>query len=140
MDRLSAMSLTNRQHYSATREPPSDDQAKISPPDPGHRDWTCGVRLWRFGGNSDDYTITVTVSGPSASERALGIATAIAPLLPGAVAPTLRQITPAVERTATGGVSVTVTAAPVGPVYEFQGSTPLDEVWSRLDCGAAKRD
>ena len=35
----------------------------------------CGV----FGGNSDDYTITVTVSGPSASERALGIAAAIAP-------------------------------------------------------------
>ena len=49
------------------------------------------------------YTITVTVTGQSASERALGIASAIVPLLPGAVAPTLRHITPAVERTAAAG-------------------------------------
>ena len=83
------------------------------------------------GGGGGDHTISVTVSGPSANERALGIATAIAPLAEGETAPLLRQITPAVERTATGGVSVTVTAAPVGPVYEFQGSTPLDDVWSR---------
>ena len=83
------------------------------------------------GGGGGDHTITVTVSGPSANERALGIATAIAPLAEGETAPLLRQITPAVERTATGGVSVTVTAASVGPVYEFQGSTPLDDVWSR---------
>ena len=87
----------------------------------------CGV----FGGNSDDYTITVTVSGPSASERALGIASAIAPLAEGETAPALRHITPAVERTAAGGVSVTVTAAPVGPEFEFMDSTPLDDVWSR---------
>ena len=32
---------------------------------------------------------------------------------------------------AAGGVSVTVTADPVGPVYEFLDSTPLDDVWSR---------
>ena len=83
------------------------------------------------GGGSDDYTITVTVSGPSASERALGIAAAIAPLAAGETAPALRQITPAVERTAAGGVSVTVTADPVGPVFEFLDSTPLDDVWSR---------
>ena len=85
------------------------------------------------GGGGGDDTISVTVIGPaiSVSERALGIATAIAPLLPGAVAPALRQITPAVERTAAGGVSVTVTAAPVGPVFEFLDSTPLDDVWSR---------
>ena len=82
-------------------------------------------------GGSDDYTITVTVSGPSASERALGIAAAIAPLAAGETAPALRQITPAVERTAAGGVSVTVTADPVGPVFEFLDSTPLDNVWSR---------
>ena len=87
----------------------------------------CGV----LGGNSDDYTITVTVSGPSASERALGIASAIAPLAEGETAPALRHITPAVERTAAGGVSVTVTAAPVGPDYEFLDSTQLDDVWSR---------
>ena len=88
----------------------------------------CGV----FGGNSDDYTITVTVSGPSASERALGIAAAIAPLASKCeTAPALRHITPAVERTAAGGVSVTVTADPVGPVFEFLDSTPLDDVWSR---------
>ena len=87
----------------------------------------CGV----LGGNSDDYTITVTVSGPSASERALGIAAAIAPLAEGETAPALRQITPAVERTAADGVSVTVTADPVGPVFEFLDSTPLDDVWSR---------
>ena len=83
------------------------------------------------GGGSDDYTITVTVSGPSASARALGIAAAIAPLAEGETAPALRQITPAVERTADGGVRVTVTADPVGPVYEFLDSTPLDDVWSQ---------
>ena len=46
------------------------------------------------GGGGGGHTISVTVSGPtiSASERALGIAAAIAPLLPGAVAPALRQI------------------------------------------------
>ncbi len=76
-------------------------------------------------------TITVTISGPSASERALGIAAAIAPLAAGETAPTLRQITPAVERTAAGGVNVSVTADPVGPDYEFLDSTQLDEVWSR---------
>ena len=90
-----------------------------------------GLVLAGCGGGSDDYTITVTVNGPSASERALGIATAIAPLAAGETAPTLRQITPAVERTAAGGVSVTVTADPVGAVYEFLDSTQLDEVWSR---------
>ena len=83
------------------------------------------------GGGSDNYTITVTVSGPSASERALGIAAAIAPLAEGETVPVLRQITPALERTAAGGVSVTVTADPVGPVLEFLDSTPLDDVWSR---------
>ena len=83
------------------------------------------------GGGSDDYTITVTVSGPSASQRALGIAAAIAPLAEGETAPALRQITPAVERTADGRVRVTVTADPVGPVYEFLDSTPLDDVWSQ---------
>ena len=84
-------------------------------------------------GGGGGHTITVTVSGPtiSASERALGIAAAIAPLAEGETAPALRQITPAVERTAAGGVSVTVTADPVGPVYEFLDSTPLDDVWSR---------
>ena len=87
----------------------------------------CGV----FGGNSDDYTISVMVSGPSASERALGIASAIAPLAEGETAPALRHITPAVERTTAGGVSVTVTAAPVGPDFEFLDSTPLDDVCSR---------
>ena len=87
----------------------------------------CGI----FGGNSDDYTISVMVSGPSASERALGIASAIAPLAEGETAPALRHITPAVERTAAGGVSVTVTADPVGPDFEFLDSTPLDDVWSR---------
>ena len=83
------------------------------------------------GGGGDDYTITVTVSGPSASERALGIAAAIAPLAEGETAPALPQITPAVERTAADGVSVTVTADPVGPDYEFLDSTPLDDVWGR---------
>ena len=84
-------------------------------------------------GGGGGHTITVTVSGPtiSASERALGIGAAIAPLAEGETAPALRQITPAVERTAAGGVSVTVTADPVGPVYEFLDSTPLDDVWSR---------
>ena len=46
-----------------------------------------GLVMAGCGGGSDDYTISVTVSGPtiSASQRALGIATAIAPVLPGAV-------------------------------------------------------
>ena len=79
----------------------------------------CGV----FGGNSDDYTITVTVSGPSASERALGDRG-------GNSAPGFEvrrqyrcsgHITPAVERTAADGVSVTVTADPVGPVLRIPG-------------------
>ena len=83
------------------------------------------------GGGGGDHTITVTVSGPSANERALGIATAIAPLAEGETAPLLRQITPVVERTAADGVSVTVTADPVGPVFEFLDSTLLDDVWSR---------
>ena len=85
------------------------------------------------GGGGGGPTISVTVSGPtiSASERALGIAAAIAPLAEGETAPALRQITPVVERTAAGGVNVTVTADPVGPVYEFLDSTPLDDVWSR---------
>ena len=85
------------------------------------------------GGGGGGHTISVTVSGPtiSASERALGIAAAIAPLAEGETAPALRQITPVVERTAAGGVSVTVTADPVGPVFEFLDSTPLDDVWSR---------
>ena len=91
-----------------------------------------GLALAGCGGGGG-HTISVTVTGPtiSASERALGIASAIAPLLPGSVAPALRQITPAVERTADGGVSVTVRAAPVGPDFEFLNSTPLDDVWSR---------
>ena len=82
-----------------------------------------GLVVAGCGGGGDDDTISVTVTGPaiSASERVLGIAAAIAPLLPGAVAPALRQITPAVERTAVGGVRVTVTAAPVGPDFEFPG-------------------
>ena len=92
-----------------------------------------GLAVAGCGGNSDDFNVSVTVSGPtiSASERALGIAAAIAPLLPGAVAPVLRHITPAVERTSAAGLSVTVTAAPVGPDFEFLNSTPLDDVWSR---------
>ena len=92
-----------------------------------------GLSLAGCGGGDGDFDVSVTVTGPtiSASERALGIATAIAPLLPGAVAPALRQITPVVERTAAGGVRVTVTADPVGPVFEFLDSTPLDDVWSR---------
>ena len=61
----------------------------------------------------------------------MGIAAAIAPLAAGEAAPALRQITPAVERTVDGGVSVTVTAAPVGPDFEFLNSTALDDVWSR---------
>ena len=92
-----------------------------------------GLALAGCGGGSDDFNVSVTVSGPriSASERALGIAVAIAPLAAGETTPLLRQITPAVERTAAGGVNVTVTADPVGPVYEFLDSTPLDDVWSR---------
>ena len=64
------------------------------------------------GGGGGGPTISVTVSGPtiSVSERALGIAAAIAPLAEGETAPALRQITPVVERTAAGGVSVAVTA------------------------------
>ena len=61
----------------------------------------------------------------------MGIAAAIAPLAAGGAAPALRQIKPAVERTAADGVSVTVTAVPVGPDFEFLNSTPLDDVWSR---------
>ena len=75
--------------------------------------------------------MTVGSSNAQAIERALGIAAAIAPLAAGGAAPALRQITPAVERTVDGGVSVTVTAAPVGPDFEFLNSTPLDDVWSR---------
>ena len=92
-----------------------------------------GLVVAGCGGGGDDDTISVTVIGPaiSASERVLGIATAIAPLAAGETAPALRQIMPAVERTAAGGVSVTVTADPVGPVFEFLDSTPLDDVWSR---------
>ena len=92
-----------------------------------------GLVIAGCSGNGDDFDVSVTVTGSnmSASERALGIAAAIAPLLPGAVAPALRQITPVVERTAAAGVSVTVTAAPVGPEFEFLDSTPLDDVWSR---------
>ena len=78
-----------------------------------------------FGGSRPE---SATIS---ASERALGIASAIAPLAEGETPPLLRQITPAVERTAAGGVSVTVTTDPVGPVFEFLDSTPLDDVWSR---------
>ena len=84
-------------------------------------------------GGGGGHTISVTVTGPkiSASDRALGIASAIAPLAEGETAPLLRQISPVVERTAAGGVSVTVTADPVGPVFEFLDSAPLDDVWSR---------
>ena len=92
-----------------------------------------GLFLAGCGGGDGDFDVSVTVTGPAISggERALGIAAAIAPLLPGAVAPVLRQITPAVERTAAAGLRVTVTAAPTGPVYEFLNSTLLDDVWSR---------
>ena len=87
------------------------------------------------GGGGGDHTISVTVTGPtiSVSERALGHRHGnSAPGFAGArQRQHCRQITPAVERTAAGGVSVTVTAAPVGPVYEFLDSTPLDDVWSR---------
>ena len=67
------------------------------------------------GGGDDTTSVTVSSSNAQAIERALGIAAAIAPLAAGETAPALRQITPAVERTVDGGVSVTVTAAPVGP-------------------------
>ena len=83
------------------------------------------------GGGDDTISVTVSSSNAQAIERALGIAAAIAPLAAGEAAPALRQITPAVERTVDGGVSVTVTAAPVGPDFEFLNSTPLDDVWSR---------
>ena len=92
-----------------------------------------GLSLAGCSGGVGDHTISVTVtsSNVSAIERALAIAAAIAPLAAGETAPVLRQITPAVERAAGGGISVTVTAAPVGPVFEFLDSTPLDDVWSR---------
>ena len=83
------------------------------------------------GGGDDTISVTVSSSNAQAIERALGIAAAIAPLAAGEAAPVLRQITPAVELTVDGGVSVTVTAAPVGPDFEFLNSTPLDDVWSR---------
>ena len=83
------------------------------------------------GGGGHTVSVTVGSSNAQAIERALGIAAAIAPLAAGGAAPALRQITPAVERTVDGGVSVTVTAAPVGPDFEFLNSTPLDDVWSR---------
>ena len=85
------------------------------------------------GGGGHTVSVTVTSSNVSAIERALGIAAAIAPLAAGETAPVLRKITPAVERTAAGGVSVTVTAAPAGPDFEFLNSTPLDDVWSRAE-------
>ena len=92
-----------------------------------------GLSLAGCSGGGGDHTISVTVtsSNVSAVERALGIAAAIAPLAAGETAPALRQITPVVKRTAAGGVSVTVTATPVGPAFEFLDSTPLDDVWSR---------
>ena len=83
------------------------------------------------GGGDDTISVTVSSSNAQAIERALGIAAAIALLAAGEAAPALRQITPAVERTVAGGVSVTVTAAPVGPDFEFLNSTPLDDVWGR---------
>ena len=83
------------------------------------------------GGGGQTVSVTVDSSSVQAIERALEIAAAIAPLAAGEAAPALRQITPAVERTVDGGVSVTVTAAPVGPDFEFLNSTPLDDVWSR---------
>ena len=94
-----------------------------------------GLSLAGCGGDGGDFDVSVTVTSLNvpASERVLGIAAAIAPLLPGAVAPALRQITPAVERTPAAGVSVTVTAAPAGPDYEFLNSKPLDDVWSRAE-------
>ena len=94
-----------------------------------------GLSLAGCGSDGGDFDVSVTVTSSNvpASERVLGIAAAIAPLLPGAVAPALRQITPAVERTPAAGVSVTVTAAPAGPDFEFLNSTPLDDVWSRAE-------
>ena len=83
------------------------------------------------GGGGHTVSVTVDSSNVQAIERALGIAAAIAPLAAGETAPALRQITPAVERTVDGGVSVTVTAAPGGPDFEFLNSTALDDVWSR---------
>ena len=83
------------------------------------------------GGGGQTVSVTVSSSNAQAIERALGIAAAIAPLAAGGAAPALRQITPAVERTVAGGVSVTVTAAPVGADFEFLNSTALDDVWSR---------
>ena len=85
------------------------------------------------GGGGGGQTISVTVDSSSvqAIERALGIAAAIAPLAAGEAAPARPQITPAMERTVDGGVSVTVRADPVDPVFEFLDSTPLDDVWSR---------
>ena len=90
-----------------------------------------GLSLAGCGGGGHTVSVSVGSSNAQAIERALGIAAAIAPLAAGEAAPALRQITPAVERTVDGGVSVTVTAAPVGPDFEFLNSTPLDDVWSR---------
>ncbi len=90
-----------------------------------------GLVLAGCGGGGHTVSVSVGSSNVSAIERALGIAAAIAPLAAGEAAPALRQITPVVERTAAGGVSVTVRAAPVDPVFEFLNSTPLDDVWSR---------
>ncbi len=92
-----------------------------------------GLALAGCGGGGGGQTVSVTVDSSSvqAIERALGIAAAIAPLAAGEATPALRQITPAVERTVDDGVSVTVTAALVGPDFEFLNSTPLDDVWSR---------
>ena len=90
-----------------------------------------GLALSGCGGGGGTISVTVSSLNVPAIERALGIAAAIAPLAAGEAAPALRQITPAVERTVAGGVSVTVTAAPGGPDFEFLNSTPLDDVWSR---------
>ena len=88
-----------------------------------------GLSLAGCGGGGHTVSVSVGSSNAQAIERALGIAAAIAPLAAGGAAPALRQITPAVERTVAGGV--TVTAAPGGPDLEFLNSTPLDDVWSR---------
>ena len=92
------------------------------------------------GGGGGDPTITVTVSGPSANERALGIATAIAPLAEGETAPALRQITPVVERTPAGGVRVTVTGPPPVPFLNSWTARLSTMCGAVRDCGAARRD
>ena len=91
------------------------------------------------GGGDDTISVTVSSSNAQAIEGALGIAAAIAPLAAGEAASALRQITPAVERTVDGGVSVTVTAAPVGADFEFLNSTPFDDVWSRAGSSTSSR-